>query len=124
MEPIEFITPSNYKVLIKPQLTFGENNQIRASVREQMLLEIKADPNKNAPSEEDIKMQPVSLASLMKANDIALKILVVKVFDDKGTDLGDPVGAINNMPIEDGDTVMTKINEITKKAELPQKKGS
>jgi hypothetical protein len=123
MEPIEFITPNKYKVLLKPQLTFGENNQIRSAVREQMLIEIKADPNKQTPAEEDIKMQPVSLASLMKANEIALKILVTKVFNNKDEDLGDPITAINNMPIVDGDAVMGKVDEITKRAEISKKKG-
>ena len=43
--------------------------------------------------------------------------------DKDGKDLGDLAQAIDNMPIEDADAVVEKVNEITKAAELSKKKG-
>lgn len=123
MEPIEFITPGQYKVLIKPYLTYGEYKQIKQSIKDHIMVELSASGKAEDIKAEDVKFQPISLASILSSNDIALKILVKKVTDKDGKDLGDPAQAIDNMPIEDADAVVEKVNEITKAAELSKKKG-
>ena len=123
MEPIEFTTPGLYKVLIKPYLTYGEYKQIKQSIKDHIMVELSASGKAEDIKAEDVKFQPISLASILSSNDIALKILVKKVTDKDGKDLGDPPQAIDNMPIEDADAVVEKVNEITKAAELSKKKG-
>lgn len=123
MDPIEFITPSQYKVLIKPHLTYGEYKQIKQSIKDHIMIELSASGKAEDIKAEDVKFQPISLASILSSNDIALKILVKKVSDKDGNDLGDPAQAIDNMPIEDADAIVEKVNEITKSAELSKKKG-
>ncbi len=123
MEPIEFTTPGQYKVLIKPYLTYGEYKQIKQSIKDHIMVELSASGKAEDIKAEDVKFQPISLASILSSNDIALKILVKKVADKDGKDLGDPTQAIDNMPIEDADAVVEKVNEITKAAELSKKKG-
>lgn len=123
MEPIEFVTPNNYKAYIKARLTFGEYNQIRSAVRKQMLIEFNANVEDAKAAVKDVKIQPISLDSLSSTNEVAIKLLVTKITDAQGVDLGDPVTAIDNMPIEDGDAIYEKINEITAAAELSKKKG-
>lgn len=123
MEPIEFTTPGQYKVLIKPYLTYGEYKQIKQSIKDHIMVELSASGKAEDIKAEDVKFQPISLASILSSNDIALKILVKKVTDKDGKDLGDPVQAIDNMPIEDADAVVEKVNGITKAAELSKKKG-
>ena len=123
MEPIEFTTPGQYKVLIKPYLTYGEYKQIKQSIKDHIMVELSASGKAEDIKAEDVKFQPISLASILSSNDIALKILVKKVTDKDGKDLGDPAQAIDNMPIEDADAVVERVNEITKVAELSKKKG-
>lgn len=122
MEPIEFITPNKYKVFIKPRLTFGEYNQIKSAIKKEMKIEFGniSDPK---DATKNMKLQPISVEALSGTNDIALKILVTKVTDSNDVDLGDPTTAIENMPIEDGDAVYEKINEITSNADVSKKKG-
>ncbi len=72
MEPAEVITPSGHKVYIKQSITYGEEREIeKASVSR-----IVVDPTS--------KKMIYDGSSAFDAEDLSLKLLVVKVIDKDG----------------------------------------
>jgi hypothetical protein len=106
-------TPSGYAVTLKDQLTYGQFVEIQSIVTGSMKYSIA-----------ESKMRDVDSSVLMKANQKTLEFMVVEVELPDGTKSNNPIQAIMDMPVKDGQMVQDKVSELTQEASVSKKKGS
>lgn len=111
MEPVEIKTPSGYQVSIKPRLNYGQSVELKQTILAKTQMNVKDKSLKDLPGD-----------VLIETNKVALKFLVVKVINPDGTIAPDPVAAVYDMPVEDGEAVADKVDEITAQTDLSKKK--
>lgn len=114
MEDIILKTPGGWTVTIKPELTYGEFIQLQQMLAAGM----KINPEtKEITSELEGK-------SLLEGQRKTMEFLITKITDPQGGEITNIMGAIEGMPMRDGQAIADKVNEISGKAQLPKKGGS
>lgn len=106
-------TPSGYSVSLKDGLTYGQFLEIQNIVTNSMKYSISEG-----------KMRDVESSVLMKANQKTLEFMVVEVSLPDGTKSNNPIQAVLDMPIKDGQMVQDKVSELTQEASVSKKKGN
>lgn len=101
MNTVEIKTPSGYTVTLKPFLTYAQYLEVQAIISAKMSIDAAG------------QIQGMSGASLIDANRKTLEFLLVKVVMPDGTESNNPIGAVDEMPVDDGLAVAEKINELT-----------
>lgn len=114
MEDIKLTTPSGYTVTIKPELTYGQFIQLQHIFAAGM----KFDPETKEAVNSELEGK-----ALLESQAKTMEFLVIKILDPQGNEVTNIAGALENMPQRDGQMVANKVNEISGKAQLPQKKG-
>jgi hypothetical protein len=104
-------TPAGYVVECKDDLSYGEYIQLQ----KQMVASAEFT---------GAGLQHINAGSVLEVNQKALEILVQKVIMPDGKVAENPVGAIMDMPREDGLMVEKKIDSMSKLQGLSKKKGS
>jgi hypothetical protein len=106
-------TPSGYSVTLKDQLSYGEFVEIQEIVTGSMKYSI-----------DEKKMRDVESSVLMKANRRTLEFMVKEVGLLDGSKSNNPIQAVFEMPVKDGQVVQDKVSELTQEASVTKKKGT
>jgi hypothetical protein len=115
MDNITLTTPSGWKAVIKPFMTFGDKRALERVFAEGMTLDSKGDPHASGKSVYDAQDKAVSMM---------VKELVAP---DGGNPIVNPemiLAKIMAMPEEDGRMIYDKVNELTNPTPQGEKRGS
>lgn len=96
---------SNCKVEIITRLTWGQQEQIRAAMLEGMRVSDVREQEKQS-----LEMNP---AVLVKAKYKALELCVKKIISGNGKEVAYSKEWMDNLSVDDGDTLFTAVNEVT-----------
>ncbi|MDQ3098892.1 MAG: hypothetical protein M3Q44_04040 [bacterium] len=115
MELVELITPSGYKVYLKPYMNFGQKRDLQRMFVSRVRV--------------DKEMQKADLdgSSVFDAEDAAVKIMVEKVVDQEGreyTNKDELLSLILSWQDSDAQPIYDKIEELTKAKQDSEKKES
>jgi hypothetical protein len=124
METTDFKTSGGYTATIKSRLTFGDYRKIKDAAKRVFKFSLDPKTNLQAPKSDDIKFSEMDLTALSAANEVALKLLLIKISDANGVDLGEVNAALDNLPPKDGQEIADEIDRITKASEIEEKKGA
>jgi hypothetical protein len=114
MDNITLTTPSGWKAVIKPFMTFGDKRALERVFAEGMTLDAKGDPHASGKSVYD-------------AQDKAVSLMVTELTHEDGRTSNDAqtiLAWIMGMPEEDGRMIYDKVNELTNPTPQGEKRGS
>jgi hypothetical protein len=123
METVEFKTSGGYIATLKSRLTFGDYRKIKDAAKKAFKFSIDPKTNLQSVKATDIKFSEMDLSALSAANEAGLSLLIIKITDANGIDLGSPLEALDNLPPTDGKEIYDEVDRLTKASEIEEKKG-
>ena len=133
MEPKEITTPNGYKAYLKGYLTYGESEQLKRVLTDEVKIKLSTNISSSksvdekalaAEASRQMEMNEIPGSIMYKAKDMAARFLITKIIGPQGNEIGAGLEAVNKLPDVDGNFVMAEVEKIRSGSEITQKKGS